>query len=110
MTAARRDIKVEQGATFELIVEVRKDGALLNLTGYTGRMQIRATKASTTVLATATVTLDTVNSLVTATMTAATTTAYTWTDGYYDLEIDNTSVVYRVAEGYASLSKEVTRA
>ena len=110
MTATRQDIRVEQGSTFELVVEARKDGALLNITGYSGSMQVRPTKASATILATATVTLDTVNSLVIVTIPASTTGTYTWTDGYYDVKIDNGTTVYRIAEGYASLSKAVTHA
>ncbi|SRR6266542_1078781 len=108
MPAVLKDIVVEQGATFELVIEVRKDGALLPLSGYTGSMQIRPTPASATVLGTGTVAIDGSNSLVTVTIPKGTTAGYTWSSGVYDVKIDNGTIAYRVAKGNASLSKGVT--
>lgn len=108
MTAILHDIMIEQGNSFELVVEVRKDGVLLDITGYTGTMQVRPTSSSSTILATATVSVNGPAGIVVATIPKATTAGYTWTSGVYDLQIDNGSISYRVAKGYASLSKEVT--
>lgn len=114
MTAVRKDVVVEQGATFELAVTVltTDDGVTYspkNLTGYTGSMQIRSSVDATAVLATATVTIDSASGVVTATISDTLTNAMTWRAGVYDLEIANGSRTDRLAYGNAKLERQVTR-
>lgn len=52
------DLSIYQGDDYELTLRVQVDGAYTDLTGATGLAQIRATAASSTVLATLTMTLD----------------------------------------------------
>ena len=63
-----------------------------NLTGYSGRMQVRSTVASSTVLMEATtangrITITPLTGLVSVRVAADITTAMTWTSGVYDLEV-----------------------
>lgn len=115
MTAVLLDIVVEQGATFDLVVDLLdEDGhPRTDLGGYTGAMQIRTSDASdasdATLLGTASVTVDDVNSQAVATITDTDTRGYSWTAGRWDLEITNGSRTERIATGNASLRREVTR-
>lgn len=116
-TATRSDIVVNQGARFQLNVAVKNsDGTVKDLTGYSARMQVRATKASSTVLMEATTGLGTISinapgGIVSVNIGASATAAMTWNAGYYDMEIFTVdpNEVIRVVEGFATLSKEVTR-
>lgn len=109
MPASRYDISVEQHSTFELAVDVVNDnGDPVDLTGYTGSMQIRASYDATDVLAAATVTILADAGRVTAVIDAATTGAGTWVGAVYDLIITNTTRTERIVEGNARLSRSVT--
>jgi len=114
VTAIELDIEVEQGATFELAIGClnTEDGQSFtpaDLTGYTGTMQIRASQAATAqLLATATVTIDTASSVVTATISDTLTAAMTWRSGVYDLKITNGTRSIRVARGKARFTLQVT--
>jgi hypothetical protein len=116
MSTVRYDITVQQGAKFELNVQARNDdGTVKDLTGYTGRMQVRATVDAVAILmeastALSTIVIDGPNGTVAVTVPADVTGAMTWTSGVYDLEVSTgpTNVI-RLVEGFASLSKEVTR-
>lgn len=114
MVARQHDIIIEQGATFEFTVYVKKNGVILDISGYTGSMQIRNKPADETgsiILATATVSIiDGPNGLIMATIPAVTTQEYDWKQGVYDVEIQSPAgTVYRLAKGNAYLDKEVTR-
>ncbi len=110
------DLTIYVGATFTRRV-VWKDslGALVNLTGYTARMQIRQSVRNPEIL----LTLTTENSGITLGGAAGTidlllsntqTAAITARAGVYDLElIDNTGVVTRLLQGAVEFSAEVTR-
>lgn len=115
--ATKLDIVIEKGARFTRTLQVRNsDGTLFDLTGYSGRMQIRETLDSVAVLVEATtangrITINVPSSTVTVTIGADITDAMTWTSGVYDLEVFGASPadVVRVVEGNASLSWQVTR-
>jgi hypothetical protein len=115
MAAIRHDIELRVGATFTLIVacavQPEVGGALeaRDLTGFTGAMQVRSTADSDTVLATATVTVDEVGGVVTATLTDEDTAAMTWRSGVYDLIITDGLETDVLAEGDARLRRAVTR-
>lgn len=116
MPTTRYDITVNQGSAFKLNVQaLNSDKTVMDLTGYSARMQVRETSASTIVLMSAS-TLDggiTINSpggVVMINISAALTTAMTWNAGEWDLEIyTDAANVIRLVKGYASLSQEVTR-
>ena len=87
----------------------------IDLTGYTGRMQIRSDIDSTTVIAELTtanggVLIDNTLKTITLTMPSATTTAFTFTSAVYDLElISSGNQVTQFCGGVITLFKEVTR-
>lgn len=99
------------GATWDkTFTAYNPDGSVLNLTGYTGRMQIKEHLNSTAVITVASgsgITLGgsagTVVVNLTATQTAITPGTYR-----YDLEITNGSTVYRLIEGKIVFDGQVT--
>lgn len=116
MAAANYDFEIEQGATLlKPIVWKDSSGTVVNLTGYSAKMQIRKSAASPDVL----LELSTTNGKLTITpntgtvtmiFNAATTTAIDWSRGRYDLELTSgTGVVTRLIEGEITVSKEITR-
>lgn len=116
MTAIRHDITVDQGASFLLNVQaLNEDRSVMDLTGYSARMQVRSSPSSNTVLmeattAAGTITINAPGGTVMVNVGADLTAAMTWNSGWYDLEIYTSSTnVRRLLEGYASLSLEVTR-
>lgn len=116
MTAAAYDFVIEQGATLnKTFVWKSSDGVVIPLTGYTARMQIRATVSSPDIL----LELSTSNGLIVITPNAGqialicgptVTSVITWRRGKYDLELTSpTGVVTRLLYGEVEVSKEVTR-
>ena len=111
----RYDIEVQQGANFVLNVQARNsDNSVLPLVGYSGKLQVRETVDSLTVLMEANTTDGTISingpaGIVSILVPATTTETMTWNTGVYDLEVfTTTSNVIRLLEGYASFSLEVT--
>lgn len=116
MSAGIYNFTMDQGATFNLEV-LYKDAndAVINLTGYTAKMQMRkAYDTSTAVLnlttenggITITGNLGKIAILATATQTAGIAAG----EYVYDLEIYSGSVVSRIIQGTVNLAAEVTRA
>ena len=109
--SVRADITIQQGATFEQEVQViDASGTAIDLTGFLGRGVIRDAIGGT-LIATFTVTIsDAANGKVTFSLTPTTTESLSWTGWHvYDVEVySGSAVVYRVAEGRAELSLEVT--
>jgi hypothetical protein len=110
------DFTIYQGATFLRVLTWKDEAnALVNLTGYTARMQIRSNKDS----ADPTVTLTTENGgialggaagTITLTITATDSAAITESEGVYDLElVSSGGVVTRLLQGAVEINKEVTR-
>jgi hypothetical protein len=87
----------------------------VNLTGYTARMQIRATLDATVVIVSLTtenggITLGGTAGTLALLLTAVATAAFTFSTAVYDLEIISAGgVVTRLLSGNVVLSKEVTR-
>jgi hypothetical protein len=116
MSAGSYDIYIEQGATLSLPI-VWKDsaGTIINITGYTARMQVRQSVNSSTILLTATtengkLVIDGSAGKVTISLSATDTAAITWLTGVYDLElVSSGGVVTRLLEGSVVVSREVTR-
>lgn len=109
------DLCIPAGATFSRVIRYKADGANVNLTGYTARMQIRPTAAS----ATTTLSLTTENTRIalggaagTITLTiSATDTASIAAGRYvYDLELVSAGgIVTRLLQGVVTVSANVTR-
>lgn len=87
---------------------------IVNLTGYTARMQIRDSANGATVLTELTtangkITLGGVAGTITLALSATETAALTWTWGQYNLELATGSHVDRLLEGRVTVRSEVTR-
>lgn len=116
MAAQREDFTIEQGTTWsrQLICK-DADGQVVNISGYTARMQVRATIKSTTVLLNLTtenggITIDGANGAVNLLVTPAMTTGITEPRGDYDIElVDTDSHVTRILKGVITFDPEVTR-
>jgi hypothetical protein len=113
---ARVDLTIYQGSDFSQVVTFLQTagGTPVDLTGLTGRMQIRQSKGSSALF----MDLTTENGRLTfggttgvVTMTLNTTeTATIQADGVYDLEfVTSATSAARWLEGSIILSKEVTR-
>lgn len=109
------DITIEQGATFTLdFVWKDSDGIPVDLTGYSGRMQVRKAVGSADAALTLTsptgITLGGNTGAISVKATPTQTSAITLRTGVYDLELqDPNGDVLRFAEGAATVSFEVTR-
>ena len=117
MAAAQADIVIEQGTTLNQSFQwTDSTGTAINLTGYTGRMQIRQTISTVATIADLTtanggIVITAATGTVTAKISATATAAMTFTTAVYDLELiapDGVTVT-RLVQGNVTLSKEVTR-
>src|SRR5262245_43395426 len=102
MGAARLDLVVEQGSDFQFVVTVV--GGPVSMSGYTGSMQVRASKSATTPLYSVPsdkITVDSTNRQVVVSLPYTETDDFTWDGGLYDLVITSADQVdaYRVVEG-----------
>jgi hypothetical protein len=109
-------LTIEQGATWEVVLTWGIDGAPVNLSGYSARMQAREThEATTTVLSltsspAAGITLGGALGTITLAMTATQTAALAAGKYVYDLELVSTNgEVTRLVEGTLTVTPEVTR-
>ncbi|MFI6816068.1 hypothetical protein ACIBG7_26935 [Nonomuraea sp. NPDC050328] len=107
------DISIEQGATYRTTLTLTGR----DLTGYTARMQVRASVASPAVLleltsspaAGITITLGPPG-VIDIVITAAQTAAMTWWVGFYDLELTwPNGDVERLLKSTVTVDPEVTR-
>lgn len=109
------DLCILQGATFSKVITWKADGVAVNLTGYTARMQIRATADAATPL----IELTTANGrialggsagTITLTISATDTAALTAGRAVYDLElVSSGGIVTRLVQGVVTISRNVTR-
>ena len=112
----RYDLEIKQGATLSLTATWKDStGTAVNLTGYTARMQVRATYDSASTILSLTsssgITLGGSAGTIAITASATTTAALTapWS-GVWDLElVSGGGEVTRLLEGAATVSPEVTR-
>ena len=99
------DITADQGATYSIVITYKNSaGSPINLTGYTARMQLRASYAS----ATASLTLTTENGrialggaagTITLTVAASVMESLEAKTYVYDLELIDGSTVIRLLQG-----------
>ena len=126
MSAGIYNLSIEQGATFDLEIRYKDaNGDPVDLTGYSGRMQIRPTIESTTIYLTLSSSLQpdgtglnfsgsdnykpSTSGSVSIFISAYTSSMLNFGQAVYDLEIYSGSYAYRVLQGGVRLSKEVTR-
>lgn len=114
MLAGLLDIEIEQGATFELVFIYQDEaGNPFDLTGMTGRMQLRRQFKSEEVIISLTtengrITFDPYAGKITLKISATDTTPLTGS-GVYDLELIDGATVNRLLEGSFNICAEVTR-
>ena len=126
MVAGRYSFVIEQGATLNLELQYKdSNGTPINLTNYSGRMQIRPSVTSTTVYITLSSSLDAdgtglnfsgsngttppTSGSIGVYISAASSSALNFDQAVYDLEIYSGSYVSRILEGQVKLSLNVTR-
>lgn len=118
MPAGSYNIVCDQGATFGLSLTYEDaTGAVINLTNYTARMQVRAkTNSPTTILSLTSaagggITLGGAAGTIVISISATSTAALDPGDYVYDLELvhTSTSAVTRLIQGRFRVSGEVTR-
>lgn len=107
--AIQYNLHVEAGATFTRdIVYTNDDGTDFDLTGYSGKLQIRPTPTSSTLSLEVIPTVNVATSTISWTFTPAQTSAMV--NGYsYAMEITNGTIVIRLIEGLLVVSPELVR-
>jgi hypothetical protein len=117
-TVPKQHLIIPQGETYKVAFTwVDEDDAVIDNTAYTGsRMQIRQYHDSTTTEVSLTVgdglTLGGADGVIQVEIPAETTAAWTWSSGYYDLEMvipGTPEDVTRAVEGRVRVTPEVTR-
>jgi hypothetical protein len=127
MPAGKYSLLIEQGTTLDIELQYRDSNDIpIDLTGYSGRMQIKNSYADT-----ATTTYATLSSSLSPDGTglnfnganganpptsgtigvfisAVTSSTFNFDTAYYDIEITTGSIVTRLLQGTIALSKQVT--
>lgn len=107
------DIVCPQGATFDQQWSVTVDGSPMNLTGYTGALQVRETYDSSAVLFSLTsgsgITLGGTAGTIRADISAVSTAGVAAGFYAYDLELTAGSAVTRLLQGKFTVTGEITR-
>lgn len=105
----KANIVVDQGATFSIDITLQDDnGDPINLTGFTGRSQLRKHYTSSNSQA-FTVSLNVALGLVTLSLTANQTSNIVAGRYVYDVEVASSEQVLRIIEGIVTVTPEVTR-
>lgn len=114
MKPGKIDLDIYQGATFRKRLVWKLGSTIVDLTGYTAKLQIRQAIESASTL----VELTTENGGIGITgaegridllIEAADTAALSFATAVYDLELINGTEVTRLCQGKVTLHKEVTR-
>ena len=125
MAAGRYNIVIEQGATYQIELQYKdSNNTPINLSGYSGRMQIRPSIGSPTSylylssslqpdgtglnFSGSNGTTPPSSGSIGIFISATTSSLFTFTNGVYDLEIQSGSIVTRLLQGNVQVSKEVT--
>jgi hypothetical protein len=126
MAAGRYSFTIEQGSTLNLELQYKdSNGNPIDLTNYSGQMQIRPTIASSTVYITLSSSLAAdgtglnfsgsngstppISGSIGIYISAASSSLLNFDTGVYDLELYSGSFVSRILEGQVKLSLNVTR-
>lgn len=107
MAATKMNIEIEQGATFSQTIDLlNTDGTNFIVTGWTGSGQIRKHYAANTAYS---FMVALANGAATISMSANVTDTLAGGLYVYDVEIENSGVVRRIASGMATVLSGVTR-
>jgi hypothetical protein len=114
--ATRARLYIDQGCTWQqrLVYKAGDPAVPVDLTGWTARMQVRATVDSPEVLLELStenggITLGGPTGEISLDVSAATTAAFTWTSGLFDLELVSAGgIVKRPLRGSIGVRREVT--
>jgi len=126
MAAGRYSFTIEQGTTLDFNVQyLDSNSTPVDLTDYSGRMQIRPTLTSNDVIITLSSsraedgtglnfsgsngTTPPTSGSIGVFISAVSSSLFNFNEAVYDLEIYSGSIVTRILEGKVKLSKEVTR-
>lgn len=111
MSAGSYNFTLEQGVTLDRTVTVQENGAAMDLTGYTPRMQVRETHDSTSILLTVNCSVNNaLGGVIRLEASAATTAGIEEGIYVYDLEIESSGgAVTRLLQGNVTVTPEVTR-
>lgn len=111
MAAGTYNFILEQGATFSRRLTVEENNSALNLTGYTGRAQMRSTHDSSSIALSFTVAVsDATNGILSMSASATSTAGLTPGQYVYDVEIESSAgTVTRLLEGTVTVNPEVTK-
>jgi hypothetical protein len=128
MAAGKYNFTIEQGTTIKFELQYKdSNGDPIDLTGYSGRMQIRPdyadnTKTSYLYLSSSITddgtglnfsgsngTTPPVSGAIGVFISAVTSSTLNFDTAYYDVEIESGSIVSRLLQGTIKLSREVTR-
>jgi hypothetical protein len=111
MAAGTYNFTLDQGSTFSRQLTVEDNNTAMDLSGYTGRMQMRSTHDSSTIALSFTVTIaNAAQGKLNITASATSTAALTQGIYVYDLEIESSAgTVTRLMEGNITVTPEVTR-
>ncbi len=111
--AGKLNIVIDQGATYSQAITWKDSNGVIDNTGYSARMQARATVPSASTVVSLTdgsgITLGGADGIITIALTATETAGITEGKYVYDLELVNGSDVYRVVMGTFTVRGEVTR-
>lgn len=107
--ATKSNLTIDQGSNYSVIVDLTTaNGSAMNLTGYTGRGQMRKSPYSSTAKDFTVAVANT--GTVTLSMTSDYTSNITSGRWLYDVEvISDSGIVTRVLEGIVTVTPEITR-
>lgn len=110
---ARYDLTIKQGSDFDLPMTFRSGGALMPLTGYQFKMQIRDFSDEVVWEGTDSnggIIVNSTNSTVRIRIPNSTTELFVFEGAKYDLEMQSPDLkISRLMEGSVKLSRQVTR-
>lgn len=114
MTAGVHDITIEKGATFQLTVVYKLDDVVVDISGYSARMQVRryynSTTADVDIDDSDYITITGAEGKLEIAIPPSITGALSYLCGVYDIEIESAGgVVTRLLQGEVTISPEVTR-
>ena len=118
--ATKLNLEIDKGATFvyDMVYKLKNNSSsistIVDLTGYTARMQIRASITASTVIKELTtenggLIITGIDGKITINMSAAETSAISVDTAVYDLELITGSIIKRLIEGKIKFKPEVTR-
>lgn len=114
MPTLKQDLTIQQGATFQFVFALTGPNLPADISAFTARMQIRPWRDSEELYADWAspdeIQVNNVNKQIVLSVDESATADMNFIYGEYDLELEGNNTVWRIAEGVATMSREVTRA